>query len=43
LLEKDKPFSLINFSFIEATKFIENIKDKTWEDLNKKFDKEYIK
>ncbi len=43
LLEKDKPFSLISFSFIDIKEFIENIKDKTWEDLNKKFDKEYIK
>ena len=41
-ISEENPFSLKTFSFISLKEFIKNIKDKSFEELNKKFDNEYI-
>jgi hypothetical protein len=41
-IDERKPFSLRTFSFIRLEEFIKNIKDKSFEQLNKSFDKEFI-
>lgn len=42
VIDKNQPFSLSSFSFIDLAKFIRSIKDKAWEDLNKQIDIEFI-
>lgn len=42
-INEGNPFSLKTFSFIDLEEFIKNIKDKSFEELNKKFDREYFK
>lgn len=40
IITENNPFSLKTFSFIKLQKFINNIKDKSWESLNKTLDSE---
>ncbi len=40
LLKEETPMSLKTFSLIDIQEFILNLKDRTWEEINKKFDKE---
>lgn len=40
---ENKPFSLKTFSLLELQEFLLNLKDKTWENLNKKLDNELLK
>ncbi len=42
LIWENKAFDIKSFSFIELQKFLNEIKDKTWEELNKTLDKQYI-
>lgn len=41
-VKENTPLSLDTFSFIKLQQFISEIKDKAWEDVNKKFDKEFL-
>lgn len=42
LLTEEKPMSLKTFTLIDLQEFILNFKDKTWEEINKKFDQEFL-
>ena len=42
LLSKDKPMSLKTFSLLDLQEFLSKLKDKTWEEINKNFDKELL-
>ncbi len=42
IISENKAFSISEFSFIEITKFIKEIKDNTWEKINKDFDTKFI-
>jgi len=42
LIEERKPFKISNFSFIQLEEFIKNIRDNTFDEINRKFDRELI-
>ena len=42
IISERNPFSLQTFSFMKLEKFIREIKDKTWQNLNNSFDQEYF-
>jgi|TARA_Y100001960_G_C14128654_1_gene565804 hypothetical protein len=37
-----QPLSLTSFDFIKFAEFILKVKDRAWEDLNSKYDEEYL-
>jgi len=39
-IDENKPFNIKTFSFISLEKFIKSIKDKAWQNMNSKIDKE---
>lgn len=41
-LSKEKPMKLSTFTLLELQEFLLKIKDKTWQEINKKMDKELI-
>jgi len=41
-VDENKPFNIKTFSFIALEKFIKSIKDKAWQNVNSKIDKEYL-
>lgn len=40
---ENKPFSIKSFSFIELEQFMKQLRDKAWEDINKKMDSDVLK
>jgi len=42
IIKEKTPFDIKNFSFLSLEEFILEIKDKTWEELNKKLDIEFF-
>ena len=42
VISENKAFSISEFSFIEIIKFISEIKDRSWEKVNKDFDTKFI-
>ncbi|MDD3793336.1 MAG: FecR domain-containing protein [Candidatus Gracilibacteria bacterium] len=42
LVEEKKPITLSNFSFIQLEEFIRNIRDNTFDEINRKFDIEFM-
>lgn len=42
VIPESKPFIISSFSFVSLDKFIREIKDKSWESMNKNLDKEFI-
>lgn len=43
IISKNNAFSISTFSFIEIEKFVKNIQDKVWSDVNKNLDLWFIK
>jgi hypothetical protein len=43
IISKNNAFSISTFSFIEIDKFVKNIQDKVWSDVNKNLDLWFIK
>jgi len=43
VVNEKKPFNLTHFNFIALEKFLKNFKDKSWEGLNYKIDKDLFK
>ena len=43
VVNEKKPFNLTDFNFIDLEKFLKNFKDKAWEGLNYKIDKDLFK